>query len=72
MQRPVLTGFTFAVFYMVGPIQTILNAMTMLSRASVAMDGWSGWARELAAAGHPEHQLPTGAAAEWNSLKLTG
>ncbi|HEU0054091.1 MAG TPA: ABC transporter transmembrane domain-containing protein, partial [Longimicrobium sp.] len=30
--RPVLTGFTFAILYMVGPVQAILNSMPQLSR----------------------------------------
>jgi putative ATP-binding cassette transporter len=71
VERSVLTGFTFAILYMVGPIQIILNSMAQLSRATVAMDRLEATGVQLADAARPEQRLPAGSAsAEWRSLEL--
>jgi putative pyoverdin transport system ATP-binding/permease protein len=73
VERPVLTGFTFAILYMVGPIQIILNSMAQLSRATVAMDRVEQMGVQLAEAARPEQRLLQGTgAAEWRSLELDG
>jgi len=38
VSTPSLTGYAFAILYMVGPVQIILNSVAQLSRASVSMD----------------------------------
>ncbi|HEU0079344.1 MAG TPA: cyclic peptide export ABC transporter, partial [Longimicrobiaceae bacterium] len=73
VERPVLTGFTFAILYMVGPIQVILNSMAQLSRATVAMERVERMGVQLAEAARPEPaRLPEAAAASWSSLELDG
>ena len=73
VERQVLTGFTFAILYMVGPMQAILNAMAPLSRAIVAMDRVEQMGMQLDEAARPEHGLlPSVPAAEWRSLELEG
>jgi putative ATP-binding cassette transporter len=71
VQKPVLTGFTFAILYMVGPIQIILNSMAQLTRAVTSMDKVEeiGLKLQAAAAG----PLPTPTKVErWSSLELDG
>jgi len=73
VRRPVLTGFTFAILYMVGPVQVILNSMAQLSRAVTAMDRVEQVGGELAAsarAGEPPHRA--GGTGPWRSLELDG
>ncbi|MEW5926735.1 MAG: cyclic peptide export ABC transporter [Gemmatimonadota bacterium] len=74
VSRPVLTGFTFAILYMVGPIQVVLNSMAQLSRAVTAMDRVEKIGLELAEAARPEPRLPPPGAQEagWTSLELDG
>ncbi|MBW3654865.1 MAG: cyclic peptide export ABC transporter [Gemmatimonadetes bacterium] len=72
VERPVLTGFTFAILYMVGPIQAILNSMAQLSRATVAMDRVEQVGVQLAEAARPERLVPAAAPGEWHSLELEG
>lgn len=73
VEKPVLTGFTFAILYMVGPVQVILNSMAQLSRATVAMDRVEAIGVQLSENARPEAQIParTGTA-EWTSLELDG
>lgn len=73
VERQVLTGFTFAILYMVGPMQAILNAMAPLSRAIVAMDRVEQMGMQLEEAARPEPGLLPGVpATEWRSLELEG
>ena len=71
VERPVLTGFTFAILYMVGPVQIILNSMAQLSRATVAMDRVERMGGRLAEAARPA-QRPAPDVAAWRSLELAG
>lgn len=73
VEKPVLTGFTFAILYMVGPVQIILNSMAQLSRATVAMDRVEAIGVQLSENARPQAQLParTGAPS-WTSLELDG
>ena len=71
VERPVLTGFTFAILYMVGPIQVILNSMPQLSRATVAIDRVEQMGLRLAEAARTAPALPPGEGA-WRSLELEG
>ena len=71
VERPVLTGFTFAILYMVGPIQIILNSAAQLSRATVAMDRVERLGVQLAEAGVAVQRAGAGTA-EWRSLELAG
>ena len=71
--RPVLTGFTFAILYMVGPVQVVLNSMAQLSRATVAMDRVEEMGLRLAESARPDARLPEQArVAAWHSLQLDG
>ncbi len=70
VERPVLTGFTFAILYMVGPIQVILNSMAQLSRATVAMDRVEKVGVELAALGRPEHLGAPVETQGWSSIEM--
>ena len=72
VNKPVLTGFTFAILYMVGPIQVVLNSMTPLSRAVVAMEKVEQMGLMLAEAARPE-VVPAGDgdAAEWHRSSWT-
>jgi putative ATP-binding cassette transporter len=65
VDRPVLTGFTFAILYMVGPIQTALNQVAPLSRAMASMDRVEKIGVELqeAARGRPRLLASSSAAA---------
>lgn len=76
VERPVLTGYTFAILYMVGPVQAILNSMATLTRATTAMDRVERMGLQLAdAAAAPEPALPAPASdgpAGWRSLELDG
>jgi putative pyoverdin transport system ATP-binding/permease protein len=73
VEKPVLTGFTFAILYMVGPVQVILNSLAQLSRATVSMDRVEQMGLKLAEAARPEQRLPAQAgAAAWRSLELDG
>jgi putative ATP-binding cassette transporter len=58
VEKPVLTGFTFAILYMVGPVQIILNSMAQLSRATVAMDRVESIGVQLSENARPEAALP--------------
>jgi putative ATP-binding cassette transporter len=71
VSRPVLTGFTFAILYMVGPTQVILNSMAQLSRAVTSMERVERVGGELQAAALAEHPQPAGAGG-WSSLRLEG
>jgi putative ATP-binding cassette transporter len=74
VERPVLTGFTFAFLYMVGPLQLVLNATAELSRAGVAIGRIEELQRSLAGAARAEPE--TGPVPEdarsWRSLELQG
>ncbi|MBV9109504.1 MAG: cyclic peptide export ABC transporter [Gemmatimonadetes bacterium] len=72
VDRPVLTGYAFAILYMVGPVQAVLNSLAQLARATAAMDRVEKMGLQLAgaAAAPPPPQLP--AAAGWRSLQLDG
>jgi putative ATP-binding cassette transporter len=73
VERPVLTGFTFAILYMVGPMQAILNALAPLSRATVALDRVERMGVQLAEAARPEPaRLPGKVTATWESLEMDG
>lgn len=73
VNKPVLTGFTFAILYMVGPVQVVLNSMTPLSRAMVAMERVEEIGLLLAQAARPEVVcIGDGEQMEWNSLELDG
>ncbi len=73
VERPVLTGFTFAILYMVGPMQAILNAMAPLSRAIVSMERVEQMGTELAEAAPAEpRRLPGASPAPWRSLRMDG
>ena len=75
VEKPVLTGYTFAILYMVGPIQIILNSMAQLSRATVAMDRVEKMGLQLAESARPAALLPAADAppvAGWRSLELDG
>jgi putative ATP-binding cassette transporter len=73
VQKPVLTGFTFAILYMVGPVQIILNSLAQLSRATVSMDRVEQMGLRLAEAARPESPAAAQAGAgEWHSLQLDG
>ncbi|HEX8829537.1 MAG TPA: ABC transporter transmembrane domain-containing protein, partial [Longimicrobium sp.] len=73
VSRPVLTGFTFAILYMVGPVQVILNSMAQLSRAVTAIDRVEQVGGELAASARAAHPPRLAAAtAAWRSLELDG
>lgn len=74
VDRPVLTGFTFAILYMVGPMQVILNSMTPLTRAIIAMERVEKMGVKLMEAARPESgvPLPAGEAIEWRSLEMDG
>ena len=73
VQRPVLTGFTFAILYMVGPMQVILNSLAQLSRATVAMERVERMGVQLAEAARPEMPaLPEATSATWSSLEMDG
>jgi len=72
VERPVLTGFTFAILYMVGPIQAILNSMSQLSRATVAMERVEEVGVQLAQAARPEQLQPVVPATTWQTLELEG
>ena len=76
VERPVLTGYTFAILYMVGPVQAVLNSMATLTRATTAMDRVERMGLQLAdAAAAPEPALPAAtsdAPAGWRSLELDG
>ena len=75
VERPVLTGYTFAILYMVGPVQAVLNSMATLTRATTAMDRVERMGLQLAdAAAAPEPALPaaTDVPAGWRSLELDG
>jgi putative ATP-binding cassette transporter len=71
VERPVLTGFTFAILYMVGPIQVILNSVAQLSRATVALDRVEQLGVQLAQAGVAVQRADAGTP-EWRSLELAG
>ncbi len=71
--RPVLTGFTFAILYMVGPVQVILNSMAQLSRAVTAIDRVEQVGGELAASAPvAQPPLPAAEGGTWHSLELDG
>ncbi|HET7228397.1 MAG TPA: cyclic peptide export ABC transporter [Longimicrobium sp.] len=73
VSRPVLTGFTFAILYMVGPVQVILNSMAQLSRAVTAIDRVEQVGGELAASARaPQPPRLAAATAGWRSLELDG
>jgi putative pyoverdin transport system ATP-binding/permease protein len=72
VDKSVLTGFTFAILYMVGPVQVILNSMAQLSRATVAMDRVEQMGVRLAEAARPEARLLEPGAGAWRSLELDG
>ncbi|HEX6040885.1 cyclic peptide export ABC transporter [Longimicrobium sp.] len=73
VDKPVLTGFTFAILYMVGPVQIILNSMAQLSRATVAMDRVEAIGVQLAENARPEAALPARTdGPAWTSLQLDG
>jgi putative ATP-binding cassette transporter len=76
VSRSVLTGYTFAILYMVGPIQVIMNSMAQLSRAVTAMDRVEQMGLKLADAARPT-SAPAPAAltarpAGWSLLELDG
>jgi putative ATP-binding cassette transporter len=71
VERHVLTGFTFAILYMVGPIQVILNSMAQLSRATIAMDRVEKMGVQLAESARPEPGLlPEVTETTWRSLEM--
>lgn len=73
VQKPVLTGFTFAILYMVGPVQIIMNSMAQLSRATISMGRVEQMGLKLAEAARPESPVPAQVATgEWRSLQLDG
>jgi putative ATP-binding cassette transporter len=73
VEKPVLTGYTFAILYMVGPVQLILNAGAQLSRAITSLDRVEQAGLELEAAAGPETRLlPAPRAEGWRSLELDG
>jgi putative ATP-binding cassette transporter len=75
VERTVLTGYTFAILYMVGPVQVLLNSTSQLTRAITAMDRLEATGLQLAeAARNPGPELPAAlpAATGWSSLEFDG
>jgi putative ATP-binding cassette transporter len=73
VSRPVLTGYTFAILYMVGPVQAILNAMPQLSRAVVSIDRVERLGGELAASALAASPARTAVDEDaWDALELDG
>lgn len=75
VERSVLTGFTFAILYMVGPVQIILNSTAQLSRAVAAMAKVEelGIRLQEAARTGPDSSGTVPAPLErWSSLELKG
>jgi putative ATP-binding cassette transporter len=72
IDTPVLTGFTFAILYMVGPVQVILNSLAQLSRATVSMDRVEQMGLKLDEAAQPEQRRIEAGTAQWRSLELEG
>jgi putative ATP-binding cassette transporter len=74
VDRRVLVGYTFAILYMVGPIQVIMNSMAQLARASTSMDRVEEMGLKLAEAARTGTHLPTPVEREaaWRSLELRG
>lgn len=74
VDHAVLTGYTFAILYMVGPIQVIMNSMAQLARASASMDRVEEMGLKLAEAARnapaPAGVAPGGPA--WRSLEMRG
>jgi putative ATP-binding cassette transporter len=71
--KPVLTGFTFAILYMVGPVQLILNSGAQLSRAITSLDRVEQVGVELESSTAAEVPLlPAPRADGWRSLALDG
>ena len=72
IETPVLTGFTFAILYMVGPVQVVLNSLAQLSRATVAMDRVEQMGLKLDQAARPEQRQVPATSGAWRSLELEG
>ncbi|HEX6909787.1 MAG TPA: cyclic peptide export ABC transporter, partial [Longimicrobium sp.] len=72
IETPVLTGFTFAILYMVGPVQVVLNSLAQLSRAIVSMDRVEQMGLKLDQAARPEQRQVPATSGGWRSLELEG
>jgi putative ATP-binding cassette transporter len=72
VQKPVLTGFTFAILYMVGPMQVILNSMAQLSRSITNLDRVEEMGLKLEEAAQRQPALPPAGAPRWERLELAG
>ena len=72
IETPVLTGYTFAILYMVGPVQVVLNSLAQLSRAVVSMDRVEQMGLQLDQAALPSQRQVPATGGAWTSLELQG